>query len=251
MYNRWCIISGPRSGSTWIEKSIYNALVIEDQSAQRLQEIINPGVGLINTFRLLPNKKIEFIENKRNFLSDKDQLLTFIKTIIIHGDNDQALTCRVFPQNNFFSVDEYMNFFKILLNNNFHFINLERNLFDRAISFYMALETNLWHRVKTAQNQINLTSSPGKNPTVLIEPLSVNIPRFIENYKYLKKDAEIRKYIFTHLPCMNISYENLNEDIQKSMIPFLVDDTFLKTYDQTYQKMIKNYDELLESIKDI
>ena len=90
MHNRWCIISGPRAGSTWIEKCIFNAIHNKDANAQRLQEIIHPNIGLNNTMRLLPDKKIEFIEGRKTSLKNKEQLLDYITMIITMCDKNQG-----------------------------------------------------------------------------------------------------------------------------------------------------------------
>ena len=49
MTHRWCIVSGPRTGSTWFERCIHASLLDVDSSAQKLQEFIHPHVAFDNT----------------------------------------------------------------------------------------------------------------------------------------------------------------------------------------------------------
>jgi hypothetical protein len=251
MRNRWCIISGPRSGSTWIEKSIFNAIQTHDPSAQRLQEIINPNFGLKNTIKLLPDRKIEFIEGKKIELQNYKQLLDYIAMVMTIGDKNQGLTCKVFPQENHFAIAEYSKFFEMLCNNQFQFIHLKRNLFDRTVSFYFALETDVWHRIIDEQNQIEMISSSGPTKNIVSKEITIDISKFINHYKYLQQDEEARQTILSKLPHIEINYETLNEDICQYDIPFFYDTVFLKIYEQPYKEIISNYDQLVQHIKTI
>ena len=246
--NRWCIVSGPRSGSTYFEACIYSALLAKDADAQKLQEFIHPYVAFDNTVSLLPNKKIKFIEGTHNGLKTKTQLVDHIKSIIALSDITQSLTCRVFCQFNHHSKNDFIDFLSLLVNQNFQLINLNRHLLDRAISLYFALETGIWHRT-VIDNQIKLIRHSDAPQDKNIDKISVDVKKFKSIYNYIGLDLKLRNEIFQSLPCINVSYENMYNDVIKYNIPFLKNETYIKVHNDIYENYILNYKEVVDSIK--
>jgi hypothetical protein len=250
MNNRWGIISGPRTGSTWLEHSIGDALLEHDSSTVQLGEFIHPHIGFNNTINILPGNKLECIKEQRNSFNSKQELIQYGRRIINTGNITQSVTCRIFTQIDHYSYYQYRDLFTVMHNRGFKLINLNRNLFDRTLSLYFALETGIWHRVNV-ENQISLVRHSEMPQDKNIKPIEIDINKFISNYLYLKIDTEIRRHLFKDLPGISINYENMQEEIKQHDIPFVFNKVFIRTHEENYEKFILNYDEVLKSVQNL
>ena len=247
MNNRWCIISGPRSGSRWLEDSIWAYFYNDTKFAQRLHEVIHPIVG--NKYPpLLNESNILYLTNQYKDNGQHNDLSLFLKQqtdTILKGNINQPLTMRVFCQTWYYSTEEYLDFFLKMKNHGFNFISLDRDISDRAISWYFMETTGITHNYK----QIDTIKEE--------EKIIVDTTRFLELYDLCKIDHQTRISVTSLLPVKKITYENLLQDCADAQIPLATNVAIKKTFKTPYQDKIKNWDELvnavveLESIKEI
>lgn len=234
MHNRWCIISGPRSGSTWLENSIYEYLKAKDNIAQKLLEFIH-----LNNVMLLDSvNNIRIFEIENRHLNSFDEKLQTAYRLIENANVKQSLTCRVFNEN-YFTSSEYLDFFLHLQKYGFKFINLERDLLDRAISLYFAIETGVWHRIKDSHLSTNTDTK-----------LLVDLPKIVDYYLFMHKSYILRQQILNNLPHVVVNYKTSYQDLKLHNIPFKEDTNLqiLKTYEKPYKDLIINYDEVINMI---
>lgn len=239
MNNRWCIVAGPRSGSSWLENSIYEALRDQDPDAAKLMEIIHPHASVANTMEITqPTNTIIVHIGKQSGLKSHSDILDHAYALIGNANKNQALTCRVFNQE-YYTPEQYHSFLQCLLIHGFRFIKLERNLLDRVISLYVAIVTDIWHRFNGEES---------KNDSV-----TVNLNRFMYFYKTLAEQDKIRQNMMSNFPHVTINYEQIDHDVNLYNIPFKSNPkiVYQKTYDTPYHNKISNYNELLEAVKNV
>lgn len=243
--NRWCIISNARSGSTWLEHGIYNKLISTDPSAEILGEFFIYERSRQNKIILDLNKNLKRMHGVLWPLSNKIELYNRLKDYIKQNNKNQSLTTRIFIQEQEFPKAIYRDFLKHLLYNNFYFINLERNIIDRVISAQVAFESNRWARwVKYGEvTTVLLDNKEYKDITEL------DIESCIKWYKITQEQDNIRYEILTEIPHITIHYENARDMLLKKHIPFIEPNDIIKTYDESYQNKIKNYNEIIQELE--
>jgi hypothetical protein len=240
MNNRWCIIAGPRSGSRWLEDSIWAYFFEITKSAQRLAEIIHPIMGNKYPPLLSPTNTLYLNEQYKDNGQHND-LTLFLKQqtdTILKGNSTQPLTMRVFCQPWHYSKEEYLDFFLKMKNHGFNFISLERNIADRAVSWYFMETTGIIHNA----DPINVIVEEE-------EKIIVDITRFLELYELCKIDHQARLSITSLLPVKKITYENLLQDCADLQIPIGANIAIKKTYNIPYKDKIQNWEELVNAIQ--
>lgn len=250
MNNRWCIIAGPRSGSRWLEDSIWAHYFEITRFAQRLGEVIHPIAG--NKCPPLLGKANMLYQNEDCLhYGAAENLHSFLKQqtdIIIKSNPIQPLTMRVFCQSWHYSAEEYVDFFEKMQQCGFYFISLDRNIFDRAVSWYMMESTGIQHRMSREKIDV-YTSWSGNKTNAPTDSITVDVEKFLEFYKLCDIDNKLRLDMNYVLPVKHVNYETLIQDCADNNIPTSTNIAIKKTYDLPYKDKIANWEELMEAVK--
>lgn len=247
MHNRWCIIAGARSGSTWFENLIHESSNSTDKMI--LGEYISP-YPYTQHFTLDEHNNIisMFVEEPINFLQENTDRIQ----MILNSNIEQSLTIRTFVRPNehpiFKRTSDYIDFFQKLAERNFKFVSLYRNIFDRSISGYFMAQTGNIHRWYTdVDNGYYITNEGVKDwsRVCIPDPIIVDIPSW-ESILWSSYQDEIqRKKVTAILNCPTVHYETLLEDCDVANID-VSPSSIIKTYDISYKDYILNYDELVD-----
>jgi hypothetical protein len=247
--HRWCIISGPRSGTNWLEDLIWTHFHKITRFSVKLGEIILPSSGYKHPITLGKSKIIIRTDNTRiGTPKEPQQFLQNQTDLILESNINQPAVMRVFCQTWIYSKDDYLDFFQKIQNCGFQFISLDRNLFDRAISWSMMEHTGFVHRYKSSESDIYTAFTDRVKPEISTEKIKIDVDKFVEYYKLCKIDTKERQDIEYMLPIRRVSYESLIQDCVDNNIPISVPDiTIKKLYDEDYKDTIENYQELVEA----
>jgi len=232
---RWCIVSGPRAGSTFLESSIYEEIKLINPIAIRLEEPIQPEIGGNYSLITIPNNNIVVLKTLPQIDVTPKHLSSSLLDILYRSNYDQGITLKIFPNRDHLSEHEYLHFFESLHQVGFKFISLERNTFNCTISLAMALKTNQWHNINSKFNQTEKMHIDKNWFSILLQQAITNQElrrRLLNYYNY-------------ELPI--IHYETMRADILKYDIPFK-QSSYQKTYQKPYDELIENYSELMEFI---
>jgi hypothetical protein len=238
---RYCIIAGPRSGSTWVEFILLGHLRLKNINAVRLGEFFHPHVAKFEQFILSPDKFI--ISGKKEWLTDFETISGRI-SMILESDVSQSLTIRLFPQEYAFDFINYSDVAKQLKLRNFKFISLYRNIFSRAISWATMEHTSIVHKFNERGIQYHSTYV-GDIPKKSVDPITICPANFTRILLMTIRDDISRRIISESVGAVEIDYDNLEKDLKK--IGVSIRPTHMElTHDVPYDKLITNYDQLLD-----
>ena len=238
---RYCIIAGPRSGSTWIEFILLGHLTTTDKNATRLGEFLHPHVAKFEQFVLSPNNNI--IRGKQEWSTDSETVNGRL-SMLLESDISQSLTMRLFPQEYSFDFINYNDIAEQLNLRNFKFISLYRNIFSRAISWATMEHTSIVHKLNERGIRYHSTYF-GDIPKKTVDPITICPIKFTRILLMAVRDDITRRTISESVGAVEINYDNLEDDIKQmgiSMRPTHIE----LTHDVPYDKLIINYDQLLE-----
>jgi hypothetical protein len=238
---RYCIVAGPRSGSTWLEFIILDYLNANNMNPQRLGEFLHPVVAnneqfiLTNTNRIIPGNN-KWLSESRTFENRMAMLLA--------NDSTQSLTMRLFPQEYFFNFIDYIDVAKKLKSYNFKFLSLHRNVFSRALSWAVMDHTSIIHLFEENGKKY-YTTFQGIKDSIDIESIQICPKNFTRILLMAVRDDIVRRMISDVVEVINVDYDNLEHDLQQIKIPVLP--TRISTVHQfPYNKLVNNYDQLLD-----
>jgi len=252
--NRWCIIAGTRSGSTWLEEMMWNASK-NNPGNIKLGEFILPRIAGNFDLNYSLDSDNNIIETNipESFDSVKD---FFIKrcNILYNSNTKQSVAFRVFPQTWEYPEFSYLDFFKKLEDRKFKIISLNRNLFDRATSGYFMEHTKKIHRRIDWQTEPKQFYSTMDNAFVNVEPLQktyIDIADWSRIFLMCFYEDNDRRALTDQLNCPVINYNRALLDCIKYKIPVYPKTSLLKTYEEEYESIIENYEELKEAYFEI
>lgn len=236
MHKRWCIIAGPRTGSSCLENMIYRYWKRLDPTAVMLGEVINSVLGIkrpvqIDSSRLLYRGEEELTKVQPY------ELITYAKNRILAANTDQPVVLRVFTQPEYFSESQYLYFFKQLESVGFKFISLNRNAFDRALSLYFMQTTKIVHRWKEDHGEtISTVQGEFINAELLNEETlhTIHETWFDTIYNRCNDYISLQEKICSKLNHIKINYETMKEDCIIDQIPH-ADPVIEKTYKKSYR----------------
>jgi hypothetical protein len=239
MFERWCIIAGPRSGSTWLELIVLSHLQSKKMNTQRLGEFLHPGVAKHEQFVLSSSNQILY--GKKQWPSDQE---TFEGRMLMLLANDptQSITMRLFPQNYYFESIDYIDVVNKLTTCNFRFISLYRNLFARAVSWAVMDHTSIVHLFKENNSQYH-TTHYGRKEKITVESIQICPRNFTRILLLVVRDDISRRMINEAVSVVEIDYDKLEQDIQQLKINVLPTQIF-PVHELPYNKLITNYDQL-------
>jgi hypothetical protein len=244
MSNRWCIVAGPRSGSTWLELLLIEHLRLNRKNPIKLGEFFHLAVAKKEKFILVNNYIISDDKSEDlKYLTDQEIYENRL-SMLSNNDRNQSLTMRLFPQNYIFNFIDYINLARKIQDCNFKFISLYRNIFDRAISWAAMDQSSIIHLFKENNSQIH-TTTIGTKEKITIEPFYI-CPKKFTNFLLLTVQDDIgRRMINDIVDSVEINYDNLVPEIQNLGINVLPTNIY-PVHEISYDKLIKNYDQLLD-----
>lgn len=238
---RYCIIAGPRSGSTWIEFIVSGNLKHKKMKPERLGEFFHPGVAKNEQFVLSENNQI--VPGKKEWTSDQE-LVNDRMSMLLTGDHTQSLTMRLFPQNYSFEFIDYVEVAKTLESCNFKFISLYRDIFARAVSWAAMDQTSIVHLIKENGSYYHTTFQGLKEKTG-INPITICPEKFTELLVRVQQDDIDRKLISNAVNAIELNYDTISNDIKQ--LGFVMYDTHIfPVHELPYSELITNYDQLLD-----
>lgn len=245
---RWCIITGPRSGSVYVEQLLYFPMS-SMESARMLGEFLAPNLDYSHKqYGLDANLNITAIDMDRPMDVNASSMEDFYQgriSMIGSSNTNQPLTMRVFCQSYIFPMRKYLNFFRILRDRNFRFISLRRDLLDRAISFYFMLNHGRIHRFEIDGHEFVTKNMSGDQP---LSPVVVDVEKFMTLYRQVVDDDRIRQFATNMLRCPVVNYETAVQDLENLGIPTARRVDTKRTYDEDYRSMMLNYQEIIDVV---
>ena len=238
---RYCIVAGPRSGSTWLEFILIEHLKSIKMNPTRLGEFLQPVVARNEQFILSNNNNIVY--GKQQWVTDQETFEGRL-SMILTGNHSQSITMRLFPQNYFFNFVDYIDVAKKFTTCNFKFISLYRNIFARALSWAVMDQSSIIHLFNVNNIQYHTTFQGNKEKTS-VEPLYVCPINFTRILLMAVRDDISRRMINDAVSVVEIDYDNLEQDIQQLEINVLPTQIF-PVHDLPYESLITNYDQLMD-----
>ena len=240
MHNRLCIIAGPRSGSTWLELLLIEHLRFIKKNPTSLGEFFHLDVAKKQQF-ILVNNYIKFGDQQ---VTTHQEIYENRLTMLSNNNQNQSLTMRLFPQNYIFDFIDYITLAKKIQDCNFKFISLYRNIFARAISWASMDHSSIMHLFK--ENNFEFyTTTAGKQEKNTVEPFYICTKKFTSFLLLSLQDDISRRIINDIVGAIEINYDSLVQDIQALGITILPT-TIHPVHELPYDKLIINYDQLLE-----
>lgn len=235
--NRYCIIATPRTGSHYLEDLIFRKLPKSKE---------NPSIKLGEFFH---DEWVSYTDSDGNIRHEILHINTperfqYTKEIRenIKNNKNQSYVLRIFflpflIKNNQIKLEEIIDFLIFLKRENFVFINLTRDIFEKTISLVVSEKTKKWHTLEDSKN-IDETKFP-----ILISDW-----HFKDKYFYLKQQEELTNEVLTLLnfPIINVHYDSLIEDCIKNQILISDFSVYKKTYERPYSSLIVNYNHLCD-----
>ena len=241
---RYCIVAGPRSGSTWLEGMVLRHVLSKKLNPQRLGEFLHPGVAKHEQFILQPGSN-RIIRGKKQWLSNQETFEGRM-SMLLEADPTQSLTMRLFPQDYLFDFIDFIDAAKKIESCNFKFISLHRNIFERALSWIVMDYTGIVHLFKNKETDSEYhTTFYGVQEKSIIEPIQVCTKKFTRLLLMAVQDDIGRRLISEVVEVVEVSYNNLKNDLQQIGISIYSTD-ILPVHELPYNKLITNYNQLLD-----
>ena len=238
---RYCIVAGPRSGSTWLEFIVLSHLKSKKINTQRLGEFLHPVVAINEQF---------ILSNTNQIVYGKKQWATYQETfngrmeMLLANDPTQSLTMRLFPQEYLFDFIDFIDVAKKLESCNFKFISLYRNIFARAVSWAVMDHTAIVHLFKKNNSQYHITFH-GKKEKSIVAAIQICPKNFTRIMLMAVQDDIVRRLISEVVEVVEVDYDNLKHDLQQIGVATYSTD-ILPVHELPYNKLITNYDQLLD-----
>jgi hypothetical protein len=257
---RYCVLSIPRSGSTWLTSGIFHILrslrgivnlceynvLMHDNHIYELDDKNYVLQQYTKKFTAEEIKNVEGTMNVQEFIDNRINLLA-------NSNINQPLILKYLVWHGFCSVkyNDYDNI-KKLQDANFVVLNLDRNPFDCAISREVVEHTGIVHCWKNSTNMKYWHTTEGNKYQVDAKPRCViDTEEFKVNYAEYLMTYNLKQQIASDLKCLTISYDNLREDCLINKVPFHYHSHSAKLYDEDYSDIILNYDDLVKIKHDV
>jgi hypothetical protein len=245
---RYCVLSIPRTGSTWLVNDIgrsFSGL----KNYIHLGEFFTPFVD-DKHYKLDDNKMIYHSKE----ITDKFQVCDFNEfnesrmDLLLNGYIKQPLVVKyMYWSREVFGLKSIdLENLKRIQNHNIKIININRNVFESCISYCAAKTSGISHRFEysmTAWYQTDLGRVPEiVQPKIIIDNTDFELTymEFIAGFIHKQKMAD-------ELNCVTVNYNTLKRDCFNNKIPFQSISHTKKLYNEDYNSIITNYNQLLET----
>jgi len=250
--SRYCVLSIPRTGSTWLTEGIYSSLLYDslNENVTNLGEFftLHPIQGRASFAHRIKyvldeeamiRKQIQSIPWPENLGHSLETLMKKRLTTLLAGDKNQPVVLKYMywtPRDSE-KINDLENFTKIK-NHNFTIVNINRDPFESTVSVLVSKKTNFWIRT-TEWNTKNIRLLTKSSITLSPEDVKSTYLEYVRVSKEKQKLADA-------LNCVNVNYESLKSDCIVNQIPFEEKNLSKKVYNISYDEIITNYNELLE-----
>jgi hypothetical protein len=237
--NRFCIITGPRSGSTWLELMIYEALKNKYNNTVRLGEFFNPGLQEHENYTSI-NGLIEQSATK----SITSDFFKIRLNLLLDNSHSQPAVLRYFPQSYYYNYN-YTDLLNRIIDVNFRCITLYRNVLERALSWCLMETTKYIHKFSDRYtiNDNNVIRSVKdlveKAVYIDVKHFEVKLNQCIEDHSNIVALQKISDAVI-------LNYDTLINDCIINNIPIKEDIYIHKLRTTPNDKIISNYDELIK-----
>jgi hypothetical protein len=153
---RYCVLSLPRTGSTWLLEGIASHLssTYPDKNFINLGEFFTPSINLHKSemytkYYVDKDKLIKKIKQDDIVLENSEHVVSFINKrldILLDGSEQQSMILKYMYSN---YVDKRINDLENLTkikNHNFTIVNINRDPFESTVSVLVSKKTNFWIR---------------------------------------------------------------------------------------------------------
>jgi len=243
---RYCVLSIPRTGSTWLYNGIGH-IAFPYKNYINLHEFFTPFTRSFVKYELDDdNNIIEILEKTRIDVINLPDFMNYRMDLFLKGDPKQPLVFKyMYWSRDGFDISDIDNLKKIQ-NHNVEIINLNRNVFDSVISALTSSQTGNNHRWNTAKDGEWWSTVNGRQTTIDIPEINIPEADFEASYmQYIMAYREKQK-LSDELGFKTVNYNSMRKDCIKNKIPFQLLSHNRKLYDIDYDQIIENYDNLLE-----
>jgi hypothetical protein len=246
---RYCILSIPRTGSTWLQNGIGHCFS-RLKNYINLNEFFTPFVNN-NHYTLDDNKMIchqkEITDNVE--IDDVNKFNKFRMDFILNGNIKQPLIVKYmyWPyEGSINSEYSVLDNLKKIQNHNIKIININRNVFESAISYCVAKTTGIVHKYESGTGSWYHTNN-GRLDKIIQSPVEIDNKDFEFIYMGFIGAARYKQKMADELNCPNINYNTLRIDCFNNKIPFQYISHTKKLYNEDYSSIIANYSQLIET----
>ena len=252
MNNRWCIVAGARSGSTWLEEMIYNAFEKKNYQMKlgeplEQSEHYFKSSGHNHTVALNDAGYLELQRIQNITFNNVTEYVDYLIDTFSKADQTQDVVLKVFPQDWKLPKEEYVKFLSALTQLGFKFINLNRTIIDRAISWQIMQERKVVHRWK--QQDLNFFSTINGNARITEpEPNSIvlDVKTFYDYMNLTLSEDNFKNEILKNFKHVDVYYSTLVDDCNRNNIPINQETHVQKLYTTEYKELISNYGEIVD-----
>ena len=245
---RYCVLSIPRTGSTWLVNDIGHCFSIL-KNYIHLNEFFTPFV-YDKHYKLDDNKMIYHSKE----ITDKFEVCDFNEfndsrmDILLNGNIKQPLVLKYMYWSREVLNLKYNDLenLKKIQNHNIKIININRNVFESCISYCVATTSGISHKYE--DNMISWYHTDLGRVLEIVQPKIIidNTDFEIIYMEFIA--AFIRKQkMADELNCITVNYNTLKRDCFNNKIPFQLISGSKKLYNEDYSSIITNYNQLLET----
>lgn len=242
---RYCVLSIPRTGSTWLTNGIgytYHRF----KNYINLHEFITPFTRVYSRYELDENNIItEFTEVAPYEVSNPSNFVNSRLDILLKGDVNQPLVLKYMYMTRPLKETNDLDNLQRIQDHKIIIVNLIRDTFDSTISSAVAGLTGIHHKWETDKGEFWSTTK-GTIPKINIPNIIVPALDFKATYFQMKQADNEKQKMAELLGCIMVNYNNLRFDCINNKIPFQNFTHSRKVYDVDYREIIQNYDQLLE-----
>jgi hypothetical protein len=254
---RWCIISGARSGSTWLEEMIYNGFPYKNYQiklGEPLEHSDNyfKSSGHNHTVSLNEFGCLRLSRLPNQIFKNKSEYIDYLIDTFNKGNPTQDIVLKVFTQPWKYSEEEYLKFLSALKNLGFKFINLSRKITDRAVSWGVMEKSKVVHRWShDNKNYVSTYQGLSDINDKISESLHFEPRIFLDYMNLTWQEDQLKSKILKYFDHVDINYDTIVQDCHKHRIKINTKTKVQKLYNMDYSRLISNYDELIkETFKD-
>jgi len=243
---RYCILSIPRTGSTWLNSGI-GYCFSKLKNYINLNEFFTPSVN--NNHYKIDDYKMIYHATEITDPIEIDDINEFNEIrmdILLKGNIKQPLILKYmyWPYQGVRYND--LENIKKIQNHNIYIINLNRDTFESAISFYVAKYTGISHKYMDSTGAIWYSTNQGKLTEITKPIITIDNNDFEIIYMQFIEAAIYKQKMADELNCTTINYNSLRMDCFNNKVPLQSISHFKKLYNEDYSTCITNYDQLLD-----
>ena len=170
--------------------------------------------------------------------------------ILLNGNIKQPLVLKYmyWPYEGFINPEySALDNLKKIQNHNIKIININRNVFESAISYCVAKTTGIAHKYIDTGNGSWYHTNNGRLDNIIQSPVEIDNKDFEFIYMGFIGAAIYKQKMADELNCPTVNYNTLRIDCFNNKIPFQYISHTKKLYNEDYSSIITNYSQLIET----